>query len=466
MLKKQSLKEQKTCIVYARVSTNEQSCDSQLLLCRQTAKQYGWRILKTIEEKQSGQSLERAGLQSVLEYAKNFNCSIILTKDSSRISRNQKHYLMIEEKLRKMNTQIFQVDFPTPIYDNNFDRKYSDDLLIAGSIPTFMSKLEINELVKKTRNGMRQRTLQGIFHHDVYGYKAQFINDLKGKMIIEHEAEVIRKCFELCIQGYGFTRIAKTLNSYGYSTRAGESFSSSNIREMLKNQIYFGKIEYKTIKEKPETWVFIEPDAIIYDPIITREIFDEAQDSIDSRRKIKSRVYSNTIFHKSGILKCGECGFSHTVIHKDGNYKTACNKNTLGKGCNRNPVKIATVKKRIYSKLKNIFSSKEKCHAITRKIIESDLAFEKKQNLYDFMQNSIDLVNYLDRPVYDDLVVTQMRETLQKTVESIHLKNSKKTDSRESVKIIFTTNIRAYDLFLEQIKQEAKESEVIAAEEL
>lgn len=452
-----------SCIIYARVSTNEQSCDAQITQCKQTAKQYGWDILEIINEKQSGQDIKRNGLNLAISYAKQHKCKLILVKDASRISRNPKHYFMIEEKLRKINTQIFQVDFPTPIYDNNFDRKYSDDLLIAGSIPTFMSKLEINELVKKTRNGMRQRTLKGIFHHDIYGYKTQYIGSFKSKGIVDSEASIIRKCYDWCIEGYGFTKIAKTLNELGHLTRNNELFASTNIREILKNQIYYGRVEYRTIIEKPETWVTVEPDYTIYEPIITKQIFDEAQNAIENRRYCKSSSYSNTIFHKSKILKCGVCGFSHTVVHKNGRYKTSCNKSTLGKGCTRNSVQISSIQKKIYAKLKNIFTSKERCFLLIRKIIESDFSLEKKQKLYDFMQDSLDLLGYLERPIYDELVVEAIKETLQRIIEVIYLKSGVKGGQKyENIKIIFTVNVNSFASFLtpiDKIEEQAQQND-------
>lgn len=171
-------------VTYYRVSTivqekKENSIISQKHLCRNFVETKNWKIIKEFEEAISGQTLEfRVELQKILRMAEKQEFDVLLIKDMTRLSRNIKNYLEIEETLHDNNIQIIQVDFPTDVLDNHFDRKYSDEILISNHIPSFMSKLEINDLVRKTRDGVRQRVKKHkIFNNSPFGYQTKILEE-------------------------------------------------------------------------------------------------------------------------------------------------------------------------------------------------------------------------------------------------------------------------------------------------
>lgn len=63
-------------------------------------------------------------------------------------------------------------------------------------------------------------------------------------IVVEAEAIIVRKIFELYAAGRGLKSIANELNHSGYKTRIGNTFSTTAIKEILNNPFYNGKIRY------------------------------------------------------------------------------------------------------------------------------------------------------------------------------------------------------------------------------
>ncbi len=90
----------------------------------------------------------------------------------------------------------------------------------------------------KVRDAMRKRAVQGkVLGRPPYGYSVGPDGRLE---IVEHEAEVVRRIFNLSLEGLGIRRIAKRLNEEGYRTRRDGRWSMVTIRDLLRNRVYLG----------------------------------------------------------------------------------------------------------------------------------------------------------------------------------------------------------------------------------
>ena len=94
---------------------------------------------------------------------------------------------------------------------------------------------------KDIKFGIRQRMMEGktLLNH------TRFLGYTKGPddvlQIVTEEAEIMRKIFDLYIQGNGFRKIKKYLESHGIKTVTGKSeWSTSTIDRMLSNEKYAG----------------------------------------------------------------------------------------------------------------------------------------------------------------------------------------------------------------------------------
>lgn len=205
------------------------------------------------------------------------------------------------------------------------------DLLFDGQDKEFMLNLFINfaqqesvDRSKKVRDGNEVSAMNGVIRIGglgLYGYK--YHPETKSLSIIEQEAEVIRKVYELYLNGYGIRRILNWLEQNGYRTRDGkERFSINMIKNILTNEKYYGcnvrnKWDNGTVihrnsypKLKPEKeWVKHE-NAI--PAIIDKETFDKAQEIRVSKRHHKNQrgVYKG-VSEYAGLLKCAQCDASY-----------------------------------------------------------------------------------------------------------------------------------------------------------
>lgn len=106
-------------------------------------------------------------------------------------------------------------------------------------------------------------------------------------VIVEDEAKVVRKIFELYLNGFGVRKIEKYLEENGIKTVTGKNeWSTSTIDRILSNEKYVGDVlmqksfteNFLTGKRKKNNgeldMYFIEND---HEPIISREVFEQVQ---------------------------------------------------------------------------------------------------------------------------------------------------------------------------------------------
>ena len=135
--------------------------------------------------------------------------------------------------------------------------------------------------------GIRYRMRSGktVLNH------TQFLGYTKGPdgvlQIVPEEAEIVRKIFELYIQGNGVRKIKRYLEEHGIKTVTGKSeWNTSTIDRMLSNEKYIGEVrmqktftvDFLTGRREKNTG---QLDAYLvenaHEPIIGREIFELVQ---------------------------------------------------------------------------------------------------------------------------------------------------------------------------------------------
>ena len=116
----------------------------------------------------------------------------------------------------------------------------------------------------------------------------------------------------------GCFEIARFLNQLGYRTSRKEPFERRSIEYILQNPTYCGMIRWnRTTSETNE--IKEEKDWIIanglHEAIISKELFDRAQQRLHSAHMPKGARPSSTYHHwLGGLLKCPVCG--RTMIAK------------------------------------------------------------------------------------------------------------------------------------------------------
>ena len=114
--------------------------------------------------------------------------------------------------------------------------------------------------------------------------------------IVEEQAVIVRKIFQMYAEGSTFAEIITELNSMGLKTSRGNPYNKSSISRILSNERYIGRYTIKGIDEVAEC-----------PRIIDDELFKTVQNKL-SESQVKHRHRTNHTYLLSGVLHCGECG--------------------------------------------------------------------------------------------------------------------------------------------------------------
>ena len=275
----------------------------------------------------SGSSMDRPAIKQVLEFARENKVQCIVVKDFSRFARN---YI-------EMGTYLEQI-FPflgvrfisiSDRYDSKDYKGKSSDIEVQfkGLIADFYVKdqsVKVKAAVS-TRRGKGEYCCGSA----PYGYRINPENK-KELVIVEDEAEVIRRVFELTNQRYSKMEICRLFNEEGVLTplqsmsrrqksdskkaaSRGLQWTSDMIRKIVDDKTYIGCMVYGktkipdpgTGKEVPvprNQWKVMENH---HEPIVSKEIFEKAQ-SLQIRYTKKSKFDRETTL-LGGYVKCGNC---------------------------------------------------------------------------------------------------------------------------------------------------------------
>lgn len=157
------------------------------------------------------------------------------------------------------------------------------------------------DISKKIQTTIRQKQRDGEFigAFASYGYKKSPTD--KNKLVIdEYAANVVRRIFEMCVQGYGKQRIARILTQEGilcpsaYKALNGSNYQNHNymsdthwtystINSILHKEIYAGNMVQGTKHQEmrgrqklveQENWVIVKNT---HEPIIDEYTWDKVQ---------------------------------------------------------------------------------------------------------------------------------------------------------------------------------------------
>ncbi len=278
-----------------------------------------------IDDGYSGTDFNRPGVQKLLTEVEADRVSTIIVKDLSRFSRNSAmagmyiNFTFAEHGVRfiAINDNYDTID-PNSI-DNDF----------AG-IRNWFNEFYARDTSRKIRAVQKAKGERGdrLTVNVPYGYKKN--PDAPKEWIVDEEAaQVVKKIFNLCMQGRGPSQIAaqleqdRVLNPTAYKQREGIDtphaapenpyrWHETSVVNILERMEYIGAtVNFKTysnsIWDKKQRANPIENQKIFYNThpaIITQEVFDKVQE-IRQQRHRRTATGKSSMF--SGLVFCADC---------------------------------------------------------------------------------------------------------------------------------------------------------------
>ncbi len=285
-----------------------------------------------VDDGYSGASFNRPDFQRMMSDMEDGKIGVIITKDLSRLGRNQLHTgLYIEERFPQFGVRYIAIN------DNvDTENAESNDLMPFKNL---FNEWFVRDTSRKIRAVQRAKAQRGerLGTRAPYGYKKD--ENAKGKLVVDEEAAaVVRRIFALCAAGNGPSQIARLLRReqvlcpamYAYeqfgSRHMGLSldkpynWNSDTVASMLENELYIGntinmKYSTKSYKDKRRVEHPREECMVIegsHEAIIDRETWNIVQRVRQHKRRRTNMDEQNKY---SGLVVCADCG-STMVLHR------------------------------------------------------------------------------------------------------------------------------------------------------
>ena len=270
-----------------------------------------------IDDGYTGLNTDRPNFQRMLDDIERKTINCVITKDLSRLSRNnfEANYLIEMYFLEKEIRYISILD--------NVDTYLTDSNNDMIQFKTLINDWYSKDISRKVKSGVWARKEKGLYvaAKAHYGYKKDENN--KNQLVVdEEEARIVKKIFQMYDKGETMGEIARKLikdkvycpsyNGFEKNKNGEYGWTYSTISKILKNKVYLGHTEYgkginlsyksKKIKQIPRSeW------KIVYNThkaIISQDLFDRIQRRINLNKKAKAHKHKWVL---NGLVTCKEC---------------------------------------------------------------------------------------------------------------------------------------------------------------
>lgn len=328
-------------IAYARVSTNKQDLQRQLLLAKDYCSLRGYDLVDSIVEHESGAKQEREGIKQLLSLTKD-DCDLVVVSEMSRITREEEFQRVFSkiDTLRDNGIGIVFLDDPDVVYSKENPISFYQFIMLGlraqgarDELMKIRDRMKSGRVAKLRANPYMVTSSQIPFGYEKYPNPDYVLGQTPKSLIRinEKEALVIRFCYDMACNGKSCQKIADYLNVTGniHRNNKGEKlWQAAEVARMLRNRLYIGERTVEGITHKIA-------------PIVSEDVFHLASACISRNRCI---IAKESRFNPlKGLLFCGDCGLPMSIV-----------KNNVGK----------LVYKCLYStyRLKNPNKTYKPCH--------------------------------------------------------------------------------------------------------
>ena len=468
--------------LYIRLSKEDEnegpseSVTNQKSLLNEFVRQHRLSVYDTyVDDGWSGTSFDRPDFRRMIADIEAGKVNMVITKDLSRLGRD---YIMTGHYMERYfpEKRVRYISLLDGI-DTGVESS-ANDITPFRAIMNDMYAKDISRKIKSVKRD-KQRKGQFIGGKPVYGYRMHPTE--KNRIVIDEEAAtVVRRIFNLALDGMSCRKIADALNEEHIpppavycGRKVGNPgpytglWSGERISDMLQNETYIGnmvqgrraKISYKSkkcLRLDRENWVVVEKT---HEPLIDKETFQKVRMLIDSRKHTRSRTYD---FLLKGLIFCRECGYPLAVL----NRKNAAGEDKLyfvcrtyqrftkAGVCSCHSIKEETVNEAVLSKVREVcrtYMNPDKLQPIAAAAVEDALKAESHESEIQSLKTRIDsLTANLDKMYMDRLSgllsendferiykkVKMERGVLEKQLKGAEERAKKPADNEEKARVL------------------------------
>lgn len=346
----------------------------------------------------------------IKEKITNDEIDVIIMKDSSRLGRNQIESLKFVELLSEYGVELIFEGQP-----------YNEDFF---PLEAWFNEIRAKDDSRKIRTNLKHKMEEGeLIIRAHYGYIKE-----GNKLIVDKSVDwVIKKIFNLYLEGHGYRAIATKLNEERIPTPSQHrgnnnrpialAWNSQHVKRILENEVYTGtmvsgtteKVSFKSKKTRRKDkseWIKVENT---HEAIISKKDFDEVQKIIKSKSKFAPKTRKPSPF--AGLVECGGCETKSFMIRrKDRPDAFLCGKyvkegrfdEELEKGCTSHRLREDELIEIVKKHIENILNNEEYRNHVYKEFQNMEFV---KQNINDTIKTLEDRIEKLKskyKMVYDD----------------------------------------------------------------
>lgn len=280
-----SVTETRRCAIYTRKSTNKRlEHDVNSLVTQReissayiTSQQYkGWVELPSRYDDggHSGSGLERPALAKLMQDIEAGQIDVVVVYKIDRLTRSLADFVRLIEIFDRRNIALVSIS-------QAFDTSDSMGRMILNVLLTF-SQFERELIAERVRDSIRTRKRHGKVHGGLppFGY----IATPDGLKVDQEEAKIVRFIFTEFLRTQRYTHVMTAVREAGmcssikYSPRGkprgGTPINPSTVYSIVQNPMYVGEIRGHNCTYPGE-----------HEPLISREVWEEAQFVCQQRKK-------------------------------------------------------------------------------------------------------------------------------------------------------------------------------------
>lgn len=427
-------------VAYCRYSSDnqrEESIDAQVRAINEFCLKEGHQLIKTyIDEAISATSTDnREEFNLMIDDSKKRLYDAVVVHKLDRFARNRYDSAIAKKRLKDNGAIVLSVM-------ERLDD--SPESVILESVLEGMAEYYSKNLSREVKKGLKENALKCLHTCGLppLGFD---VNPDKTYKINEREAIIVRKIFNLSVQGYGYSKISEILNDEGLKNKVGKEFRKTSIRDTLLNEKYIGTYSHG---KKDANGKLTNNEIIIKNGmprIITEEIFTLVQANFSSQNKSYSSPKSKVDYLLTGLVKCKICDGRYSGGYRSKNrngsisYGYLCiNRKNKVQECNCKPIRKELLENFVFETLKEKVFTPQAIEEISFKIFNylkenttnsSEIKFsleKEEKKLKKNLESILDLLldEKLDKETYE-----KKRVEIENKIQHIQVKKYNIKDS-------------------------------------